>query len=100
MEGGVMNTVYGPIFPIIGGGEDSRLIAIVGRRKKLREKRGRRAKRETGEKKQRPKSKDSERENTQPEWLTVLCLWEYFFVILYLFFYIYIFYTRKIGMGM
>jgi hypothetical protein len=59
-----MNTVYGPIFPIIGGGEESRLIAIEGRRQKLRERRER-AKSQAGEweeKEQRPKSKDTERE--------------------------------------
>jgi hypothetical protein len=64
VEGGVMNTVYGPIFPIIGGGEESRLIAIEGRRQKLRERRER-AKSQAGEweeKEQRPKSKDTERE--------------------------------------
>ena len=34
VDGGVMNTVYGPIFPIIGGGVESLLIDIETRIKK------------------------------------------------------------------
>jgi hypothetical protein len=74
-----MNTVYGPIFPIIGGGEESRLIAIEVRREKLRESSEceeepsrrvwKRKSRDQRVKIQRERERERER-GTQSEWLT------------------------------